>query len=208
MRLLTRVSQPSAEVVTIEDLEAWIPIPSGSDTAICDALTSQVREELEDHLGRCLVTSSWKLTLDEEDLEDVDEIFLPRPPLISVTSITFYDDTDVASTLSATTDYRVQAGDLSRVKLREDASWPSDPRNLGCLEIAYSAGYGTTAASVPGAIRTAMKEMATFYYRNRGEGVVFNRFVSPAESSVRSTPPQIRRILERLNRWRIVEGSR
>lgn len=208
MRLTTRVSQPTAEIITIEDLEAWIPIPSGSDTSILDMLIPQVREEVEDHLGRCLITSSWKLTLDPEDISGVRELLLPRPPLVSVTSIKTYDEDDVETTLAAATYYRVQAGDLARVMLREDADWPTSLRNMGCVEIAFSAGYGTAAADIPGALRTAMREMATFYYRNRGEGVVFNRFVSPAESSVRSTPPQIRRILERLNRWRVPESWR
>jgi uncharacterized phiE125 gp8 family phage protein len=206
MKVLTRVTQPDVEPVEIEDVEAWIPVTEGSDDGVLTALIARAREELEDHLGRCFVESEWQLTLDADDLTDLREIRLPRPPLISIDSVTFYDIDGTSTTIDSSTYYWTQTGEIGRLRLKHDEDWPSNPREVSALVIAFTSGYGDTASDIPGAIKTGVLELCTFWYRNRGEGVVFNRFVSPAEASVRSTPPQVKRVLERLSRWRVMEA--
>src|SRR5512136_1143373 len=103
MRQVTRLTQPVVEPLEVEDLDIWtgasVADVDGTlttpDSTLLETLIADAREMLENFLGRAFLTSTWRYTLDAVDVED--EIVLPRPPLVSVQSITATDYLDAAT---------------------------------------------------------------------------------------------------------------
>ena len=84
---------------------------------------------------------------------------LPRPPIVSVTSIKYYDIDDAVATMAAA-DYQLDTVD-GLVNILE---WPAtDLRDLNPIVIEYVAGYTTC----PMAVRQAMLLLIAHWYQNR-----------------------------------------
>jgi uncharacterized phiE125 gp8 family phage protein len=190
---------------TVDEVARWVgaQVTDANGTLDTDAslvledLQGEMRELLEDHLDRALLTSSWTLTLDAEDLDGVTEVYLPRRPLISITSVVYYDTANTATTWDSS-NYFAVAGDLGRLVRGYQKSWPTSLRDQACMVITYSAGYGTAKASVPGPLRTALKALCMHYYLHRGEGLF-----TGAGGWKGEVPEEVERILRRVAMYRI-----
>lgn len=134
-------------------------------------------------LNRSVLTTSWKLTLPMFGKqvsrlsygrpvyvwEQSSSIVLPRPPLVTVTSIKYLVD-GVQTTL-ATDQYVVDTSGLHGVvHLADGEDWPDDvDTHPEAVEIIFSAGYGTgaeVAAAHPGIVR-GLKTLAGDYFKHR-----------------------------------------
>lgn len=156
---------------------------------------------VENYTRRCLITATWTLKLDQWNDERYVRpskytawdgrhemaIFVPRPPLGSVTSIQYIDDDGNTQTL-ATSKYRVDtASTPGRITVAYNETLPSIREVTGAVTITHTAGYGATYESVPIAIRHAIAMLATDLYDKRnatgcGEGEVFfgvSRLLAP-----------------------------
>jgi hypothetical protein len=98
---------------------------------------------------------------------------LPRPPLISVSSVKYYDDDEVQQTLSTSlylvdTPWRAPG----TVELAEDQDWPTDLSSRRMpVTIRFICGYGlstdTPAGSVPPVVKQAIRLVIGWMYKNR-----------------------------------------
>lgn len=100
-------------------------------------------------------------------------IELPRPPLISVESITYIDD-DGEDVEMDVADYVVDETDLTggRVTPAYEATWPLARNTPASVRVAFTAGYGDEASSVPAGIRAAIKLIIGHLYENREAVIV------------------------------------
>lgn len=97
------------------------------------------------------------------------QIELPRPPLISVTHVKTYDDTDTATTMAAA-GYFVDDSDASqpgRIVLRTAAVWPVALRTANAVEVEYVAGWAN--GLVPASLRAGILRMAAHLYAHPGD---------------------------------------
>lgn len=117
----------------------------------------------ETFLKRCFCTTTLRLNLDQFPWF---EFVLPRPPLVSVTSIKYLDTNGTQQTLSASNysvDVRSQPGRIVPVY---NTDWPIYREFANSIEVIYVAGYGA-ASAVPNAIKQAIKFAVTEWYNNR-----------------------------------------
>ncbi|NLW66178.1 MAG: hypothetical protein GXY28_00090 [Bacteriovoracaceae bacterium] len=138
------------------------------DDLLSDILTT-AREHVEDITGRALLTQTWDAYFDE--WPDGNHFTLPFGNLQSVTSVSYKDTEGTETTLTATTDYLVEAnGDQKgRIVLPYGVSWPSVtlyPSNP--IKIRLVCGW-EEAADVPKRIKSAIKMICSDLYENRGE---------------------------------------
>ena len=182
MRGLTLVTAPAAEPVSLAEAKAHLRIDSADDDSLITALISAARQAAESHTRRALITQTWRLTLDRfpaapqpwwggvregADMPAAGSVIeLPRPPLVSVTSVTTYDDADNATVASAASYFVDTDGVLGRVALRSGKTWPVTLRVAGGVEVLFVAGYGA-ASAVPQAIRQGMLMQIGHLYENR-----------------------------------------
>lgn len=129
------------------------------------------------------MTATYTLKLDRFPFDDY--IDLPKPPLVSVTSVSYVDLTGATQTFSASR-YEVDTdGEPGRIYLKYGESWPSTRTQRNAVTIVFVAGYGD-ASDVPENIKHSIKLKAAHWYENR-EGSV------PGVSIV-SLPDGIRRL--------------
>lgn len=149
---LNRTSGPATEPVTLAEAKDHVEIAE-HDTyhdSKMRRFIAAAREQVERDTGTALISQTYTLTLSE--WPDGDWIPLPIRPVSSITSITYYDASDVQQTLATT----VYALDSARqaVYLKNDQTWPSSNNRINGIVITFVAGYG-----VPANVPATMKQM-------------------------------------------------
>lgn len=162
---LVLVTAPAEEPVTLAEAKLWAKIQITADDALVTSLIPTSRRECENELDRALVTQTWKLLLDRFPSED-ETIYLPRPPLVSITHVKYIDSNGTLQTL-ATTEYTVDASkEPGRIVPAYGKSWPATRLVPNAVEVQFVAGYGA-AAAVPDGIKSWIKIGVTTAYENR-----------------------------------------
>lgn len=103
------------------------------------------------------------------------EIYLPRPPLQSVQAITYYDAGGVLQTLAPSAYLVDTFAEPGRITPAPGVVWPATQNRANAVTIAYTAGYGNTAAAVPLAIQQWMLLLTATLYENRELVAVMER---------------------------------
>lgn len=183
---LTLASGPAEEPVTTAELKTWLRVEHSSDDTLIDSLGKTARILAERLIGRQMVTASWILSLDgfpwpggwaflENPMvfPDPHTILLPKAPLASVSSVTYYDIGNTLRTLSSSVYVVDAATDPGRIVLGMGQVWPVTRLRPGAVRVTFSAGYGG-ASAVPEDLKTAIKIATAFWYENRGEEVAAN----------------------------------
>lgn len=152
--IIERLTQPALEPFPASTIERWcgagIKSTTASvaddDAAILADLQHEVREYIEDILGRTLMRCTWRSIYDYEDLFYADgsqrqDLWLEMPPLVSIESVTWMTATGAVETIDSSA-YWVITGEHGRFALRAGQSWPSStPRQQACLTIESTHGY-------------------------------------------------------------------
>lgn len=107
------------------------------------------------------------------DVDPVGAVTLPRAPLVSVSSVKGYTDTDLTDSggsAMSTSDYYVDtASEPGRVIPLGGATWPTATRVLNRYVIRFEAGHTSQTTSVPDYIKTKLKQMVARAYEFRGD---------------------------------------
>lgn len=177
---LVRTVAPTVLAVSVEEARKYCRIPDddhGEDATVEDLIAEAV-DRCERVALRALLSQTWRLALDsfcdksnfalwDAGLGWLLEI--PRPPLLSVTSLQYVDDDGVTQTL-ATTEYQVDTNEEpGRIWPAYGTSWPTPRVQPNAVLVTYVAGYGTTAASVPREIRDRIKAHVHYCFEHRSE---------------------------------------
>lgn len=164
---LSLVTAPTFEPVTIAEAKLHARIDETVDDTLVAALVLTATELAETYLRRAIMQQTWKQFLDSWPACGYHEF--PKAPLISVTHVKTYDDSDVATTLDAAS-YQVDAiSRPGRITLRATGSWPTPARKLNGIEIQFVCGYATAPLNVPAKIKTGILAMIAFLYEHRGD---------------------------------------
>lgn len=113
-------------------------------------------------------------------------IVMPRAPLQSVTSITYYDTAN-SSTVWSSALYHVATPDDGKgwIEPVSGQSWPSVYSRPDAVTIRFVAGYGSAAGSVPETLRQAMLLLIGHWHENR-EAALVGTISNEVEFSVNS----------------------
>jgi len=159
------ITPPAIEPVTWQEVAAQLRYDD-PDQAIIDqieALITAAREWCEGYQNRAYVTQTLELALDQWPCGGTIE--LPRPPLQSVTSVSYTDADGNAETWDSA-NYIVDDYDfVGRVVRKRTASWPSVRlAEVNGVKVLYVAGYGDAAEDVPQRIRQAIIALVAHWF--------------------------------------------
>lgn len=176
------ITAPASFGVTTADMEAFLNLASGQDTALLQAFIEAAYDAIRQYIRRSIITETLELRMDgfpgyDDAREirlgpgahttsipwitngDARAINLPFGPVASITSVTTYGRDNVSAVFSSE-NYQF---DRSRVYLNESATWPSDLRNRDAVAVRYVSGE----ASPPKAILQAIKVHVAAMYECR-----------------------------------------
>lgn len=161
------ITAPSVEPISLTDAKAHLYVFHNDDDALIGALVVAARADAERRLGRALINQTWELSLDAFP----DEIELPYPPLVSVTSIKYLDSNGVDQVLDPS-QYLVDADSApGAVVPAYGASWPPIRAQRNTVRARYVAGYGADGTSVPAPIKQWILLRIGALYENRESSV-------------------------------------
>lgn len=187
------VTQPAIEPVTVKQVKDYLrltPEDFTQDNLLADQIVA-ARAVIESQSGFAFITQTWKLTLDHwpgfrdpwwdgARVGSISELYgantelgtiIPtKYPLQTVDTLTVYDEDSNATSVTVSTKFDVDTESWpGRVALKSGQTWPVALRRLNAIEFGYTAGFGTTAKSVPDELRLAVTMTAAYMYDNRGK---------------------------------------
>jgi uncharacterized phiE125 gp8 family phage protein len=169
---LKLITAPTSEPVTLTEAKAHLRVDASDDDALITALIIAAREGAEQITGRALMSQTWELGLDGfSDREPAYHrhayrISLPRPPLVSITSVKYLDTSGVLQTM-AESDYLLDDhSEPARLMPAYGTCWPVTRCQANSVLIRYDAGYAD-ADSVPQQIKSWMLLQIGAMYENR-----------------------------------------
>lgn len=180
-----RVTDAASEPITLTEAKAQLRVDTSDEDTYITSLIQAAREHAEDATGLALLEQTWRATFDNGTLPDGLLVELPRPPLISVDSITYLDTDGNSQTLS-TDNYTVDTDARPGRILFSDM--PSIKATLAALTINYTCGFAD-ADSVPMKIKQAMLLMITHWFEIRQPvmvGTITSKVPISAEPLLRS----------------------
>lgn len=148
---LKLITAPSLEPITLALAEAQCRVGAGEDNDLLTFYIESAREQAEGLLFSALISQTWEQTLDEFPSDG--DIKLLKPPVQSITSVTYIDSAGDLQTM-ATDAYVLDAATSPGWLLPADGTeWPATDDVINAVTIRFVAGFGATAADVPANIR-------------------------------------------------------
>ena len=158
------ITQPAAEPVTAGECKLDARVSGSTEDALFASWIAAARQEIEAAARRALVNRTLELTLDGWPADGV--IYLPFPPLASVTSVKYTDSDNVEHTMDAGDYVVVTETEPGFVMKAATASWPSDLRSRAAVRVRYVAGYGD-ADDVPASYKVDVRGLVKLLYDYR-----------------------------------------
>jgi len=181
---------PTIEPVTIKEAKEHLRLnvdESDQDVYLKSLIKAATVYTEDVLLKRALLQQTFEYYLDW--FPDGNALLIPRPPLISVTSIIYTDSGGTAATLSSSCYDVDTVSEPGRAVLNYGEIWPSTTlATNNPIKTTFVAGYGTKQSDVPENIKQAMKVMIAEMYENR-EDTVAIRSIQKLNTIERLTIP-------------------
>lgn len=162
------IDAPEVQPVSLVEMKAQLGITTNIDDDLIEGLIETATARLDGFaglLGKCLITQTWKLTLERFPNTSIT---LPLAPTQSVDAIGYVDKDGLTQTWPAD-DYVV-----ARLDDHDDpayilplSNFPTAKDHPEAVSITFTAGYGDDPGNVPAPIRQAIRMHAAHLYENR-----------------------------------------
>lgn len=162
---------PASEPVTLTEAKLHLRVET-SVTTEDNWITASIqaaREVVETVTNRALISQTVVLKL--QRFPSGIPIWLPRPPLISISSVAYIDANGTSQPWAATTGYDLAQpsgpkATYARIYPAYGTQYPQTRDQMEAVTITYLAGYAN-AAAVPQGIKNAMLLLIGHWYANR-----------------------------------------
>lgn len=177
-------TEPTQEPLSLQEVKDYLRVEDNTDERILQAMIETARRFAEEHTGRSLMQQTVNQFIDGYDeMEDPlfegfrtgpfltyykNYITLARPPVISVTSVSTFNDSDTETTFAATKYFLDNVREPARIVLRNGETFPTSLRVANAIKIVYVAGY-TSPFAIPEPIRLGMLQHIAHLYEHRGD---------------------------------------
>ena len=170
---LTQTSKPSGEPVTLDAFKNHARIDGEHDNDAAQLLLRSATRHIEHLTARQFVNATWQYTFAAWPASGT--IWIPKAPLVSVTSITYLDGAGDTQTVSADVYQAVTSEAPGSIVLKYGQSWPAARDDTESITVSFIAGYGADAANVTEVARFAIQRLGTYWYWNPGLGEITGR---------------------------------
>jgi uncharacterized phiE125 gp8 family phage protein len=175
---LTRITAPSVTPLTLAEVKKHLRVTSTDSDDLITIYLKAATDYIDGEwgfLGRCIVTQTWRLTIDE--FPDA-EIKIPLPPLQSVSSIVYDDPAGVQQTVPTANYFVDTASEPGWVVPNLNYTWPTTLDAVNAVRIDFVAGYSPDSSSppdltanIPFNIKAGVMLLVANMYEHREENV-------------------------------------
>ncbi len=158
------VTQPTEEPLSLDEVKAHLRVDGAEEDALLSHYLQAARLTAERQCWRQIAKATLEWSIDCFPADEC--LFIPRPPLISITSIKYVDPNADTQTFDPVNYYVDPLGEPGRVVLKSGSAWPVTNLQPGSVLVRYEAGYAD-AASVPADLKTALLLLVGHLYENR-----------------------------------------
>ena len=166
---LTIVTEPTVEPLDLEEIEDHLRLSdtsTGEEDVVIQSYIKAARRYCERIQNRAYLHQTWDLILDT--WPEGDYIEIPRPPLVSVTHVKYFDTDETEATMSSGLYYVDTNSEPGRVHLQYGETWPTETlRPANGVAVRFVAGYGSVSSLVPAEIKQALKLLVGHMYERR-----------------------------------------
>lgn len=159
---LSLVTPPTEEPVSLAEALGHLRVDHSDADARIDGHIVTARENAEAFCRRAFVTQVWDLVLPRFPTRDelvndrvLRAIRIPKPPLVTIDSVTYFDEDGDSQTLATATYYAVTQTHPGWMARQVDQTWPATRARADAVTVQFTAGYGA-ASAVPRSIRDAI----------------------------------------------------
>lgn len=166
------VTPSTEEPVTLPEVKLWLKVEeeeTEQDDLIASLLAT-ARARYEAYTNRIAIKTTFDYVL---DCQQDESICLPKFPLVSVTSIKGYTDTDATDTggtaMSSSEFYVDTASEPGRAVPFAGFTLPIATRVVNATIVRFVAGHSTSSTGVPDHIKSTLKNMVARAIECRGD---------------------------------------
>lgn len=159
--MITVTSKSSEGIVTLAEVRRYLRADSVVDDETITLAMLAAGDYIAEKTGRDLFATTYAQTVNTFPVAWGYEIALARYPVRSISSVQYYDSSDVLQTLSAG-QYTLVTDEPSYIEPVYNASWPATSGRNRSVVVAYITGH--TAANVPQPLRAALLILAGWFY--------------------------------------------
>jgi uncharacterized phiE125 gp8 family phage protein len=161
------ITPASTTPVSLVDAKKHLKVSGNSEDDLIQLYLEAATNMAEGYLGMKLIN-----TVIEEAYDEFTDISLVRFPTQAITSIK-YDAEDTTEKTVSTDIYTLNTYVEPQMIVKNEAeSWPIDLADKpNRIRVRYTAGYGSTPASVPANIRAAILVILGDLYENREDKI-------------------------------------
>jgi uncharacterized phiE125 gp8 family phage protein len=150
---LALITPPAVEPISLAEAKLHARVDDSDRDTLINVFIKSAREAAEHELGRALITQTWRLTLDEFPCAEIE---LPKPKVLSISSVGYVDADGVDQVVSSA-NYTLDSAQLPGWVLpAEDFDWPATRAIANAVRVDFTAGYGPAATDVPASVRQWM----------------------------------------------------
>ena len=173
---LRRTVEPASEPVTTALMKDHLRVTHSDDDTYIDSLIAAARNSVEEILSRSLISQTWAASFDS--IGDNDRVRLPRPILISVSSVNYIDGDGNSQAVSSGDYITNTTSEPGQIYFTTVPDYDSEYDNP--LTVTFVSGYGASASDIPDPIIHAIKLLVGHWYDMR-EAVVSPQGNNPSE---------------------------
>lgn len=160
---LKLITAASAEPITLAQLKAQVRQDTTDDDAVLTLAIAAARAKAENYTGTAIISQTWEQTLDEFPEAEIE---LLKPPVTSITSLSYVDTTGATQVISSG-NYTLDAATFPGWVLPAyGTEWPATRDQANAVAIRYTTGY-VDANAVPADMRAWLLLTAAFIYAQR-----------------------------------------
>ena len=153
------------EPITTAEVKAWGKIDTDAEDTVIESLIIAVRQAAEAWLGRTLIEQT---IISHIDYWPSEPLKLPRPPLISVTSISLLTEEGVSSVYSSNNYYVRTDIEPGEVVIKNGCVPPvNTDRYHGGIKILHVNGYSDDASELDQLLKQGLIEWVLFAIESR-----------------------------------------
>lgn len=165
MRFYRLKTAAAVEPVSVAEVKLHARVAHSVEDSLITQWISAARKLAEEYQHRSYITQVYQMVYDSYPPRCID---FPRPPLVSVDSVKYYDTDDTENTFADTNYFVDTISEVGRLSLNDSTYWPTDVlRPINSVIIEFTCGYGEAADAVPDSVKNAIYIYCTHMYENR-----------------------------------------